>query len=241
MCSHPVYGRLGYICDQQVHERLSPFSWYCYGDLGNIVSSFGPTPFHKNSQKLERMQRRGHKFQFGKFRLDITLHEVGSATLEQRGDGMSILWSLQGSPTKPLTLSGLYNHSIGSRLDYDDFLMVLPTSNSEITGVTPEFQVKPLENWEYRKYKLWDKIWNRRKFPYLLSHVRAIIPLLLHWSWSSCWQRWAGWWKTTPTIPSKLNCQSHQINPLCVVDFYTHSETYKGEKWQRRRHTTTIL
>lgn len=129
----PVYGRLGYICDQQVYGRLSPFSWYCCGHLSNTVFIFGPTPFNKNSQNLERVQGRGHMFQFGKFRLDIALHWVGNATLKQRVGGMSILGSLQGSPTKSLTLSGLDNPSIGSRLDFVDFLMVLPTNNSKIT------------------------------------------------------------------------------------------------------------
>lgn len=138
--------------------RLSPFSRYCYGHLGNTVSSFGPAQFSKNSQKLERVQGRGYKFQLGKFILDITLYQVGSATLEQSSGGMTVLWWLQGSPTKPLTLSDVDNPSIGSRLGPDDFLMVLPTNISEIMWVTPEFQVKPLENWEYRNYKLWENL-----------------------------------------------------------------------------------
>lgn len=76
MCSHHVYDRLGYICDQQVHGRLSPLPWYCCGYLGNAVSGFVPTQFNKNSQKLERVQGKGYKFQHGKFKLDITRQTV---------------------------------------------------------------------------------------------------------------------------------------------------------------------
>lgn len=179
MCSHHAYGRVGYIGGQQVPVRFSPFTGYWCGHRCNTVSSFGPTQFNGDVRKLERVQGRGHKFQLGRFKADILLYQEGSATLEWRGGGMSILWCLQGSLTKPLTLSLLMivlPRAAGwTWMTSHPFL---PTGISEMLWVTPEFQVKPVEKEEYRNWKLWKKTKSGREQNSCLSFPLS-GPLLL--------------------------------------------------------------
>lgn len=103
-------------------EDFLPFTQYWCGPIRNTMSSFGPSQFNRDVQKLERVQGRGHKFQLGRFKLVIMLYLEGSTALEQRGGGVSTLWCLQGSLTKPLTLSCVDDSPYsGSRLDLGDF------------------------------------------------------------------------------------------------------------------------
>lgn len=202
MCSHHAYGRVGYIGGQQVPVRFSPFTGYWCGHRCNTVSSFGPTQFNRDVRKLERVQGRGHKFQLGRFKVDILLYQEGSATLEWRGGGMSILWCLQGSLTKPLTLSCVDDSpSSGSRLDLDDFPPIPASQHlwDAVSDSRVSSQARGKGGIQELEALKENKIWKRTKFLPLLSPLGAVTSLPLRWSRRTCWQRRAGWQKPAPS------------------------------------------
>ncbi|KAJ7397279.1 hypothetical protein BTVI_137030 [Pitangus sulphuratus] len=75
LCSYHAYGRLGYICDQRVCGIFSPFTQNYHDYLCKTMFALRTPQSNNHSQKMERVQGRGHKFHLGRFKLNITLYQ----------------------------------------------------------------------------------------------------------------------------------------------------------------------